>query len=66
MMKEQIESALLAAQGSRAGAPVPPQPRGVRQMLIENGLMTEHGNLTASGAQARDTIMTRRLDEAFG
>ncbi len=66
MMREQIESALLAVVGSRPGASVPAQPRGVRQSMIEAGLMTEDGNLTRRGAEMRDSVMTRRLDEAFG
>lgn len=65
-MKEQIESALLAATGSRPGAPVPAQSRGVRQIMIDSGLMTKDGNLTRRGADCRGIIAKRREDEAFG
>lgn len=66
MMKNEIESALLAAQGSRAGAAVPAQTRDVRQNLIDFGLMTEDGNLTRRGAEHRRIVAQRREDEAFG
>ncbi len=65
-MKEAIESALLAAQSSRQGAKVPAQAQVIEKAMIESDLMTIFGNLTAKGAQERDRIMTRRLDEAFG
>lgn len=66
MMREQVESALLAANGSRPGAQVPAQSRAVRQHMIESGLMTENGNLTDLGADCRKIICRRREDEAFG
>jgi len=65
-MKNEIESALLAANGSRAGASVPVQSRAVRQQMIECGLMTEKGNLTALGAVTRSSVSILREDEAFG
>ena len=61
-MREQIESALLAAQGSRAGAKVPQCP----QALIDAGYATASGNLTERGARKRDYVMARRIYEAFG
>jgi hypothetical protein len=66
MMRDQIESALLAANGSRAGASVPAQPRAVREQMIERGLMTKDGNLTALGAVTRSSVSMLREDEAFG
>ena len=65
-MREQIETALLAANGSRAGVNVGAQSRAVRQYMIDSGLITERGNLTESGARARAGLLERRLDEAFG
>lgn len=62
MMKEQIESALLAAQGSYAGARVPACP----QSLIDAGYATENGHLTERGARKRAFVARRREDEAFG
>lgn len=66
MTKEQIESALLAANGSRPGASVPAQSRAVRQHMIDSGLMTEDGNLTRRGADCRRIVAQRREEEAFG
>ncbi len=62
MTNELIESALLAARGSFAGAPVPACPREV----IDAGYATETGHLTERGARKRDFVAKRREDEAFG
>lgn len=66
MLKKAIESALLAAQSSRQGAKVPPQPQTIEKIMIDLGFMSIHGNLTAKGAAERDKIARRREDEAFG
>jgi hypothetical protein len=64
-MREQIESALLAA-SPRPGAPVPGLSRVVRQTMIGLGLLSAAGNLTQRGAQARRSLAEERERQAFG
>ena len=60
-MKEQIEAALTNARGTHIGAQVNAQSRGVRQVMIESGLIGANGGLTRAGSIA--AMKLKRAEE---